>query len=599
MKIVDSSDEEDPPEVDDEDGDSSPPEDDVDEDGESSPPEDDDDDDDGAEDEEGDGDDDKRPSREEEEEDEDEAGDDEERVSEPPKKVSKASPAAASKARSPDVGPSFSQQEPATGEMADSSSEEDEPLQARIDAIKKARIDATEAPRGKAARYDDGLPAVILMPMDVDSLIPTEQEPFEALRAARASEGDRTGVKRHRIASDRMLCEIVRRVPSTVDDFASVPGMRLGTRTQKYAPMLLAALAPYVAALRAAHARHLKRHGAPLGALSAAGRAAFASLATLRDTLVDKSKQYSETIADDGVLCDVVKRMPRTLRELRRCKGLGPHKIEKYGAALLGALQPHLVRHGPAKRRKRKRKQCDDECDDASDDDYVAPAHVQSAVRARAAAQSAAYTADAHTERDEPPAAKRQNAEVEGTPSVGSHAPLAMRSTLYPVPCTPGHAGQVPAQLADADDETAAVAAMGAAMAAAGPASMPVAVDGSGDEAAVGSSDDEGESHRAADPPPEKTLGQRADPPPEKTLGQRADRGPRRARPFTAAKLRGRYVRVPSAAFPDDAAPATGYWVARVRSLLRQPKGHALLRIEDEEEFHRPVSEILSWEPHA
>ena len=65
-------------------------------------------------------------------------------------------------------------------------------------------------------------------------------------------------------------------------------------------------------------------------------------------------------------------------------------------------------------------------------------------------------------------------------------------------------------------------------------------------------------------------------------------------------KLKGRLVRVPPQVFPEDPVPAEGFWVAKITCILQKPKGNAMLKIEGEqqEEFHRAMSEIVKWVPH-
>ena len=65
-------------------------------------------------------------------------------------------------------------------------------------------------------------------------------------------------------------------------------------------------------------------------------------------------------------------------------------------------------------------------------------------------------------------------------------------------------------------------------------------------------------------------------------------------------KLKGRLVRVPQEVFPEDPVPAEGFWVAKVTCILQKPRGNAMLKIfgEQQEEFHREMSEIVTWVPH-
>jgi hypothetical protein len=69
--------------------------------------------------------------------------------------------------------------------------------------------------------------------------------------------------------------------------------------------------------------------------------------------------------------------------------------------------------------------------------------------------------------------------------------------------------------------------------------------------------------------------------------------------PLLRKGLKGRVVRVPADLFPGEDKPSCGYWVARVTCILQKPKGHVLLETEGEDEYHRPIEEVLEWEPHA
>ena len=60
-----------------------------------------------------------------------------------------------------------------------------------------------------------------------------------------------------------------------------------------------------------------------------------------------------------------------------------------------------------------------------------------------------------------------------------------------------------------------------------------------------------------------------------------------------------RKVRIPASAFPEENPPEAGYWVAVIRLVLLQPKGHLMLKVSGEEPFHRSVEEVAKWEPHS
>ena len=241
---------------------------------------------------------------------------------------------------------------------AESSDEEDVPLSLRIrsnaltetpSAVTSKQAAASQpaarvtAPESLSAAPQSG---VILFPVNFDSLIGAEKVAFEALRQWRAAEADGTDVKRHWIASDAALCEMARRLPTTIEELGSVPAMGHGARTSKYGAMLIEALQPHVAAVRATHAKYINQHGAPLGALTDADKAVLAALTAFRDDLKLQSDVW---VADNLTLREIVMKMPSSLSELAACKGLGARRVDAYGAKLLEVLEPHrcLVKARP------------------------------------------------------------------------------------------------------------------------------------------------------------------------------------------------------------------------------------------------------------
>ena len=49
-------------------------------------------------------------------------------------------------------------------------------------------------------------------------------------------------------------------------------------------------------------------------------------------------------VATDRSLQDIATLKPTTIAELKLCHGIGPHKAEKYGAAIVGVVRKHLGR---------------------------------------------------------------------------------------------------------------------------------------------------------------------------------------------------------------------------------------------------------------
>ena len=128
----------------------------------------------------------------------------------------------------------------------DSSSEDEEPLSKRMKkpAAEPKRTPATE-PGSDAGS------------LEFADLVLPEHAAFDALKAARLrvlKEIERPGAyKAFHIVTDRQLCQMVRRVPTTLDELRSLPGFG-PTRVEEHGGWLLASLEPFVDGLHDAHA---------------------------------------------------------------------------------------------------------------------------------------------------------------------------------------------------------------------------------------------------------------------------------------------------------------------------------------------------------
>ena len=79
-----------------------------------------------------------------------------------------------------------------------------------------------------------------------------------------------------------------------------------------------------------------KAAGRPGEGLSPRARRAFDLLKQLRKELAGSKPAY--TVFHDATLEQIAMAMPRSLAELGRIPGIGPSKLENYGAAVLAVI---------------------------------------------------------------------------------------------------------------------------------------------------------------------------------------------------------------------------------------------------------------------
>ena len=165
-------------------------------------------------------------------------------------------------------------------ELDDSSSdEEDVPLRSRLSKA-CAKTPRTQSELKHAPCTVDGAPLPTTMPVEEGDLIDAERVPFAKLRDFRWQRAEELGIKAYYIAHDTTLCEIVRRVPTNLDELSEVPGMgrtfdletgeyAYGERVKKHGAGLCAVLSPHVEELRRAHEAYQTASGVALGSLTA------------------------------------------------------------------------------------------------------------------------------------------------------------------------------------------------------------------------------------------------------------------------------------------------------------------------------------------
>ena len=163
---------------------------------------------------------------------------------------------------------------------SDSSSEEDEPLSKRMKPAAAAPKPTPTTEKVESIEFAD--------------LILAEHAAFDALKAARLRVWkealiEKPAAKAFHIASDRQLCQMVRHVPTHLDELRQLGGFGVA-RVEEHGSWLLASLQPFVNELRAAHAE--------LQTLSAeALLAAKQDAAAHRATAVAKSKEEAKAEA--------------------------------------------------------------------------------------------------------------------------------------------------------------------------------------------------------------------------------------------------------------------------------------------------------------
>ena len=164
----------------------------------------------------------------------------------------------------------------------------------------------------------------------VQALVDDEDAPLlSALKAKRRALAEEARVPAYVVFPDRTLIEMARRRPETLDDMAQVPGVG-AAKLERYAALFLAVIA-----------------GAPPPALHPARRKlAGSGEGTLFDRLAEAQRGLER--GPDGAgkymsctqttLARIAESRPRTLDALARMPGMGPAKLERFGAAFLEAI---------------------------------------------------------------------------------------------------------------------------------------------------------------------------------------------------------------------------------------------------------------------
>ena len=212
-----------------------------------------------------------------------------------------------------------------------------------------------------------------VFPEGEEHLLEGEQHAFRALRDARRAAAKELQLEGYKIAHNRSLCEMVRRLPSNDEELSACWGFGgSGKRVRDHGELFLDVLRPRVDKLRAVHetarvAWEERKHAEAAVQVLAAEEVASASgvwldqMPQAPDQLIEAEaaayaalieathvraeeigEQYVWNIAPSRSLCEMTRRCPIDMEGLRECWGFGGagKKAAKHGAFLLAALQP-------------------------------------------------------------------------------------------------------------------------------------------------------------------------------------------------------------------------------------------------------------------
>jgi ribonuclease D len=176
------------------------------------------------------------------------------------------------------------------------------------------------------------------------------------MKAARALDGKGRGVLRElyllrdrrardvnrppfKVLSDLFLAEVARRLPSTPDEVARIPGAS-AQQIRKVAPEILEAVRAGQSGAPAPRPRGGGppwRRGAPAPPPPEVEER-YEKLRVWRKARAEARKVEVQVIAPNAVLMAVARAAPRTIDELGGVEGMDPFRVQQYGEEMLGAL---------------------------------------------------------------------------------------------------------------------------------------------------------------------------------------------------------------------------------------------------------------------
>ena len=214
------------------------------------------------------------------------------------------------------------------------------------------------------------------LPISTDDLRAVEKKVWQVLREARNAKAKAMERSMFIVCNDRTLCEMVRVVPTTLDELIDLYGMG-EKKVNAHGQMLLDALAPHVDELREEHERARLETPEEAAALKAkeeeeeavkeeeeaavhdpdampskpeellpGERPAYDALVAATHVRAEETGQgkFYWNVAPMRSMCEMVRRVPTTKDELMLCRGLGGAgvKVAKHGDCLLEALRPFV-----------------------------------------------------------------------------------------------------------------------------------------------------------------------------------------------------------------------------------------------------------------
>jgi ATP-dependent DNA helicase RecQ len=189
----------------------------------------------------------------------------------------------------------------------------------------------SESSGGSAAAFPDGEAAQERLDAGARRLL-------TRLQNARREVARRAGVLPHLVLSEVALHEIVRRQPTTAEELLEVDGVTAET-LERYGGALLAVLTGGPAAGEAPMRRKEAKPREPLEPVGAEDAALFAALRELRADLAREAKMPAYCVFPDRTLVEIARRRPQDDSEFLAVPGVGPAKLEKWGALFLQAVR--------------------------------------------------------------------------------------------------------------------------------------------------------------------------------------------------------------------------------------------------------------------
>jgi ATP-dependent DNA helicase RecQ len=186
----------------------------------------------------------------------------------------------------------------------------EEALMLRADTVRSAAARAEREPIAQVGEEDEGLLA--------------------ALKARRRALAEAAGAPAYVIFPDRTLIEMASRRPATLDAMAGITGVG-AAKLERFGAMFLAVIAG--APPPPSHPARRGLAGRPAGEVFDRLQAAQVALARGADGLGKPLNCTATTLAR------IAETRPGSLEELERVQGMGPQKVERFGAAFLAILR--------------------------------------------------------------------------------------------------------------------------------------------------------------------------------------------------------------------------------------------------------------------